>query len=157
MLGSPHLLNPSGSFFFFLWVFRRLIFYGIFPECTCPMQSAATELGFVFILFSVCFGCAGSSLLLSDFLYLRRGGLLFVGVHELLTAVAPLVMERRLSSCDTRAQLPHSIWSLPKVEIELLSPASASGCLTTGPPGKSSALGVFKSSKQPETDYCPWL
>ena len=78
-------------------------------------------------------------------------------VHEFLIAVASLGVERRLSSWDTRAQLPHSTWGLLRVEIELLSAALASGCLTTGPPGRSPALAVFKSSKQPETDYCPWL
>ena len=84
-------------------------------------------------------------------------GLLFVAVHEPLIAVASLVVEHRLSSRDAQAQLPHSTWGLPRVEVELLSPALATGCLTTGPPGKSPALGVFKSSKQPETDYCLWL
>ena len=80
-----------------------------------------------------------------------------MAVRELLIAVASLVVEHRLSSHDAQAQLPHSTRGLPRVEVELPSPALASGCLTTGPPGKSPALGVFKSSKQPETDYYPWL
>ena len=74
------------------------------------------------------------------------------GVREFLIAVASLGVERRLSSWDTRAQLPHSTWGLLREEIELLSAA-----LATRPPGTSPALAVFKSSKQPEAEYCPWL
>ena len=41
--------------------------------------------------------------------------------------------------CSSRAQLPHSIWNLPRAQIEPLSPALA-GFLNPGPPGKSLCL-----------------
>ena len=42
------------------------------------------------------------------------------------------------SSCGTRAELPHSMWNLPRPGIEPMSPELADGFLTPGPPGKSS-------------------
>ena len=42
----------------------------------------------------------------------------------------------RLSSCDTGAWLPHSMWDLPGPGVEPMSPALAGGFLNTGPPGK---------------------
>ena len=45
-------------------------------------------------------------------------------------------LERRLSSCGTRAQLLHGMWDLPGLGLEPMSPASAGGFLTTAPPGK---------------------
>ena len=38
------------------------------------------------------------------------------------------------SSCGALAQLLHGVWSLPGPEMEPVSPALASGFLTTGPP-----------------------
>ena len=43
-------------------------------------------------------------------------------------------------SCSTQAQLPCSIWDLPRPGIEPVSPAPTGGCLRTGPPGKSQLL-----------------
>ena len=46
-------------------------------------------------------------------------------------------LERRLSSCGTRALLLRSMWDLPRPGIEPMSPALAGGFLTTVPPRKS--------------------
>ena len=45
-------------------------------------------------------------------------------------------LERRLSSCGTRAQLLHSLWDLPGPGLEPMSPALAGGFSTTVPPRK---------------------
>ena len=49
------------------------------------------------------FGCAGSSLLHGGSLQLRQAGATPVVVPGLLTAVASLVAEHRLSNCDPGA------------------------------------------------------
>ena len=46
-------------------------------------------------------------------------------------------LEFRLSSCGARVQFPHGTWNHPRQGIEPMSPALASGFLTTGSPGKS--------------------
>ena len=46
-------------------------------------------------------------------------------------------LECRLSSCGVRAWLLHGMENLPEPEIETMSPALASGFLSTVPPGKS--------------------
>ena len=46
-------------------------------------------------------------------------------------------VERRLSSCGTRAQLLHGMWDLPGPELEPVSPALVGGFLSTAPPGNS--------------------
>ena len=73
------------------------------------------------------FGFTGSSLLC---------GLSLVVVPGLLIVVASLVVEHRLSSCDTRALVNLSMWNLPGSGIEPISLASVNGC--TVPPWKSS-------------------
>ena len=45
-------------------------------------------------------------------------------------------LERRLSSCGTRAQLLHGMQDPPGPGIKPVSPALAGGFLTTAPPGK---------------------
>ena len=70
-----------------------------------------------------------------------KRGPLFIAVRGPLTIVASLVEEhrlqtRRLSSCDSRAQLPHGMWDLPRPGLEPVSPASAGRFSTTAPPGK---------------------
>ena len=45
-------------------------------------------------------------------------------------------LERRLSSCGTRAQLLRGMWDLPRPGLEPVSPALAGRFLTTAPPGK---------------------
>ena len=46
-------------------------------------------------------------------------------------------LELRLNSCDVWALLPHSMWDLPGLGIEPVSPAFAGGFFTTEPPGKA--------------------
>ena len=46
-------------------------------------------------------------------------------------------LEHRLSSCGARAYLLRGMWDLPGPGVEPVSPALASGFLTTVPPGKS--------------------
>ena len=70
-----------------------------------------------------------------------KRGPLFIAVHGPLTIAASLVAEhrlqmRRLSSCDSRAQLLHGMWDLPRPGLEPVSPALAGGFSTTAPPGK---------------------
>lgn len=54
----------------------------------------------------------------------------------------PRALERRLSSCGAGAQLLCGLWGLPGAGIEPVSSALTSGFLSTGPPGKSSALSI---------------
>ena len=55
-------------------------------------------------------------------------------------------LERRLSSCDTRALLLHGTWDLPGPGLEPVSLALAGRFLTTVPPGKSFFFVYFISS-----------
>ena len=69
-------------------------------------------------------------------------GYTLVAVLQRLIAVASSVVEHHLkvlsfSSCGTTAWLFRGTWDLPGPEIELMTPALASGFLTTGPLGKS--------------------
>ena len=59
-----------------------------------------------------------------------------VAVRGLLITVASPVVEDRLSSCGTWAQLLHSMWNPLRPGIEPESPVLAGGFLTTEPPGK---------------------
>ena len=66
---------------------------------------------------------------------------LFIAVRGPLTIAAPLVVEhrlqtRRLSNCDSRAQLLRGMWDIPGPGLKPVSPALAGGFLTTAPPGK---------------------
>ena len=66
----------------------------------------------------------------------REQGLLFTVAHGLLTAVASLIVERRLQSVGSSSPgvwdlLPCGAWSLPRPGVKLVSPAF----FTTGPPG----------------------
>ena len=54
--------------------------------------------------------------------------------------------ECRLSSCDTRASLLHSMWDLPGSGIKPMSPALAGGFLSIALPGKSHGLLASCSS-----------
>ena len=74
--------------------------------------------------------CAGFSLLW--LLSLQSNGSRCLGFSN----CGSWALERRLSSCGTRAQLLHSMWDLPGPGFEPLSPALAGGFLTTEPPGK---------------------
>ena len=48
------------------------------------------------------------------------------------------MLEHRLGSCGTWAQLLQGIWDLPELGIEPVSPALAGEFFTTEPPGKPS-------------------
>ena len=63
----------------------------------------------------------------------------------LLTGVAPLAAENRLSSCGTWAGLPHSMWYLLGAGIEPTSPPLTGELLTTGPPRKSNEAFISSS------------
>ena len=108
------------------------------------------------------FGCVGSLLLCAGFLQLwQAGATLHCGVRashcggfsccgaRALGAWASVVvafrlsscgsraLEHRLSSCGAWASLLCSMWDLPGLGIEPMTPALAGGFLTTAPPGKS--------------------
>ena len=53
-----------------------------------------------------------------------------------------VVVARRLSICGPQAQLPHSMWNLPRPGIEPTSPALAGIFLTAEPPGKSRIIFI---------------
>ena len=77
-------------------------------------------------------------------------GPFFIAVCGPLTIAASLVAEhrlqtRRLSSCGSRAQLPCSMWDLPRPGLEPMSPALAGRFSTTAPPRKP-GWGDFKLS-----------
>ena len=74
--------------------------------------------------------CTGLSL--CWLLLLRNTGSRRVG----FSSCGSQALERRLSSCGAWAQLFHSMWDLPRIGIEPVSPALAGGFLTTEPPGK---------------------
>ena len=57
--------------------------------------------------------------------------------HMGFSSCGTQALERRLSSCGTRASLLHSMWDVPGPGLEAVSPALAGGFLTTAPPGKS--------------------
>ena len=51
-------------------------------------------------------------------------------------------LENRLSSCGAWAYLLCGMWDLPRPGLEPMSPALASGVLTTAPPGKPPAVSL---------------
>ena len=64
-----------------------------------------------------------------------KWGPLSIAVCGPLTIAASLV-ERRLSSWGSRAQLLRGMWDLPRPGLEPMSPALAGRFSTTAPPGK---------------------
>ena len=90
-----------------------------------------------------------------------KWGPLFIAVRGPPTIAASLVVEhrlqtRRLSNCDSRAQLLRGMWDPPRPGLEPVSPALAGGLSTTAPPGKpyfisfSSLTAVAKTFKTVE-------
>ena len=65
-----------------------------------------------------------------------KQGPLFITVRGPLTMAASPVVEHRLSSCGSRAQLLRGMWDLPRPGLEPVSPALAGRFSTTAPPGK---------------------
>ena len=56
--------------------------------------------------------------------------------HVGFSSCGSRALEHRISSCGTWALLLRGMWDLPRPRIEPVSPALASGFLTTAPPGK---------------------
>ena len=83
--------------------------------------------------------CVGFSL--QWLLLLRSTGSRCVG----FSSCGSWALERRLSSCGTRACLLRGTWDLPRPGLEPVSPALVGGFLTTVPPGKSQELMNFSS------------
>ena len=54
-----------------------------------------------------------------------------------------------LNSCGTWAQLPHSTCDLTRPGMKVMSSVLAGGFLSTGPPGKSRHIKIFKSQLFP--------
>ena len=98
---------------------------------------------FIQLIYFFIFFCIGSLLLCTGFLQLRcfslRWLLLLWSTGSRCTGFSicgSQVLERRLSSCGSWAQLLHSMWDLPGPGLEPVSPALAGKFLTTAPPGK---------------------
>lgn len=62
-------------------------------------------------------------------------------LQRLLTVPVTIVACTGFSSCVTRAYLLRSMWDLPRLEIEPMSPALVGRFLSTAPLGKSLKLG----------------
>ena len=67
--------------------------------------------------------------------------------HAGLSNCGLRALERRLSSCGTRAQLLRGMWDLPGPGLKPVSPALAGGLLTTAPSGKPILIS-FSAAKQ---------
>ena len=111
---------------------------------------------FFLILCIYSFDCAGSLLLRGLFSSFREWGLVSSGggqaslvvkqgLQVMQASVAAIcgsvvaahgVLEHRLKSCGTRAQLFRGLWDFSKSGIEPVSPALAGRFFTTEPPGK---------------------
>ena len=109
-----NIIHPL--FFFFIFIYLLFIYYLFF---------AVLGLRFCARAFSSCGGW----------------GPLLITTRGPLTIAASLVAEhrlqtRRLSSCDSRTQLLHGMWDLPRPGLEPVSPALAGRLSTTAPPGK---------------------
>ena len=121
-----------------------------------------------FFLLLLFFGCVGSSLLHVGFLQLQRAGATLhcslqashcsgfsccgggalgmwasVVAARRLSSCGSWALERRLSSCGAQAQLLRGMWDLPGPGIEPVSPALASGFLTTCYPGSPSLFKII--------------
>ena len=86
---------------------------------------------FVYIFIWLCWVFTAAHRLCSSW---GEWGSSLVGVQGPVIAGACLV-EHRLSNCGEWAQLPHSMWNLPRPGIQPVSPEWAGGFLTSGPQG----------------------
>ena len=137
----------------------KISFY-VFFETFCRFTLYIYILKYKFIYLFI-FGCVGSLLLCTGFLQLWRAGATLrcgawashcggfsccrawaqgawvsVVVARGLSSCGSRALEHRLSSCSARAQLLYSMWDLPGLGLEPVSPVLAGGFLTTAPPGK---------------------
>ena len=85
-------------------------------------------------------------------------GTLFVVVHQLFIVVASRAVEHKpprptgFRSGGAQALLSRGMWDLPRPGIKHVSPALAGGFFTTGPPGKSLAVGFVGLGIGPQGD-----
>ena len=99
---------------------------------------------FIFVIIFKISGCSGSSLLLTVlYLVTASRNYCLVSVCGLLTAMASLVAQPRLQNMGLVVAkhglgCPGGMRNLPRRGIEPMPTALAGGCLSTGPPGKSS-------------------
>ena len=129
---STIIQDPSLPFFFFLII-------GI-GDGSAGVRGGCLNL-FIYLFLAV----LGLRFRARAFSSCGKRGPLFIAVRGPLTIAASLVAEhrlqtRRLSSCDSRAQLLRGMWDLPRPGLEPVSPALAGGFLTTAPPGKPPSL-----------------
>ena len=54
-----------------------------------------------------------------------------------------VALEHEFNSCATQAQLCYSMWGLPGLGMEPVSPALAGRFLITGPPGKPTTAVII--------------
>ena len=93
------------------------------------------------------YGCAGSSLLwVRATLWLHCGGFLLqwflllwsTGArHVEFNSHGSWALQGKLSSCGAHTLLLHSMWDIPRPDIQPVSPALEGGFFITEPPGKS--------------------
>ena len=127
-------------FYFILFLkYIYLFLAALGLRCCAQAFSSCSERGLLFVLVhgllievaSLCWGAWALGARAS-----------VVMAHRLSSCVSP-ALERRLSSCGTRASLLRGIWDLPRPGLEPMSPALAGGFLTTAPPGKSSETFIY--------------
>ena len=115
-------------FFNFIYLFLAALCL----RCCAWAFSSCGERGLLFVavrgLFTGGFSCCGARAL---------GARASVVVAHRLSSCGLWALERKLSSCGTRAWLLRGMWDLPRPGLEPVSPALAGGVLTTEPPGKS--------------------
>ena len=88
------------------------------------------------LLWCTCFSCDGFSCCRARALGMQASVVVALG----LSSCGLWALERRLSSCGAWALLLCSMWDLPSLGIEPMSPALAGRFLTTAPPGQSLSL-----------------
>ena len=116
---KPMLSKGQLRFFFLIYLFLALLG----PRCCVQAFSSCCKRGPLFLW------CAGFSLWWP--LPLRSTGSRRSGFSS-----GSRALERRLSSCGTRAQLLRGMWDPPRPGLEPMSPTLAGGLPTTVPPGK---------------------
>ena len=112
----------------------------------CSQGTVILKVFFFKLINLFIYGCVGSSFLWEGFLQLwRAGATLNCGARASLVAEHRL-QTRRLSSCDSRAQLLRGMWDLLRPGLEPMSPALAGRFSTTAPPGKPGTV-ILESPK----------
>ena len=134
-------MNKVHFLYLFIYLFIYLAALGL---CCCARAfSSCGEPGLLFVVVSggysslQCLRFSLRWLLLLWSTGSRRAGFSSCGTRA-FSSCGSRALERRLSSCGTRASLLRGMWDLPGAGLEPVSPALAGGFLTTAPPGKSS-------------------